>query len=181
MATVKPLLSYADLVALPDDGKRYELLEGELAVSPAPARRHQRTVLALGRLLARAEDAGWGEAYIAPFDVVFDQQNVAEPDAFFVRRERLHIVGEQNVQGAPDLVVEVLSPGSQARDLRVKLQLYARFGVPYYWIVDPEAKTVRRYELGEDGYRTGPLLQAGQALGCPLFPGVTSDVDQLFG
>jgi Uma2 family endonuclease len=180
MAAVKPLLTYDDLAQLPDDGKRYELLEGELIVSPAPTPRHQRAVGLIVRFLGRAEDAGHGQVYVAPLYVVFDEDNVAEPDVLFIRTERLYIVGEADIRGAPDLVVEVLSASTRRRDLRPKLQIYARYRVPYYWIVDPDAETVQVYELGDEGYRAPITLRAGQQLGCPLFPGITIDVGRLF-
>ncbi len=85
-----------------------------------------------------------GGCYIAPIDVILDQHNVAVPDVIFVSRERLAILGEKNVQGAPDLVVEVLSPGTSHRDLGVKMRIYARFGGPYYWIMDPRSVLSRR-------------------------------------
>ena len=180
MATVKPLLTYDDLAELPDDGKRYELLEGELIVSPAPTPKHQRAVGHTLRFLGRAEDAGHGQVYVAPLYVVFDQDHVTEPDVLFIRTERLHIVGEADIRGAPDVVVEVLSPSTRRRDLRAKLQIYARFRVPYYWIVDPDVETAQVYELGDDGYSDSVTLRAGQHLDCPLFPGITVDAGQLF-
>ena len=180
MATVKPLLTYDDLAELPDDGKRYELLEGELIVSPAPTPKHQRAVGHTFRFLGRAEDAGYGQVYVAPLYVVFDQDHVTEPDVLFIRTERLHIVGEADIRGAPDVVAEGLSPSTRRRDLRAKLQIYARFRVPYYWIVDSDAETVQVYELGDDGYGAPLALRAGQHLGCPLFPGITVDAGRLF-
>lgn len=180
MAIVQPRLTYPDLLDLPDDGKRYELLEGELVVSPAPAPRHQRAVVHIAVFLRRAEDAGYGLVYVAPFYVVFDEDHTTEPDVFFIRRERLQIVGEDVVRGAPDLVVEVLSPGTRRRDLRAKMQTYARFGVPFYWIADPIAETVQPHELTAQGYAPGPVLRAGELLSCPLFPGITIDVAELF-
>lgn len=180
MTTVQPRLTYADLADLPDDGKRYELLEGELIVSPAPTPRHQDAVGNTFRFLGRAQDAGYGKAYVAPLYVIFDQDNTTEPDVLFIRRERLQIVGEAAIEGAPDLVVEVLSPSTRGRDLRVKAQIYAKFQVPFYWIVDPDARTVQVYELTAQGYAAQPLLRAGDLLGCPLFPRITIDVTQLF-
>ena len=99
--------------------------------------------------------------------------------SFFIRQERLHIIGETEIRGAPDLVVEVLSPSTRRRDLRVKLQTYARFQVPFYWAADPDAQTVQVYELAAQGYVAHPPLRAGDTLGCPLFPGITIDVRRL--
>lgn len=180
MAVIHPLLTYDDLVDLPDDGRRYELLEGELAVSPAPARGHQKAAGRIYAELLRAEDAGWGEVYVAPFEVYFDEQNAVQPDVLFVRRERLQIVTEARVEGPPDLVVEVLSPSTRRRDIRVKMQIYARFGVPYYWLVDAGARTVQPYELTAERYTAQPLLHPGDTLSCPLFPGIALDVATLF-
>lgn len=180
MVTIAPLLTYDDLAQLPDDGKRYELLEGELVVSPAPMRRHQRVVLKLAQFFGRVEVTGAGEAALAPFDVVFEPHNVTEPDLLFVRRERLDVITDANVQGAPDLIIEVLSPSTADRDLRAKRQVYAKFRVPHYWIVDPEARTVQVLTLGPAGYHPEPLLSGNAELGCPLFPDVTVAVATLF-
>ena len=159
MGIVQTRLTYADLQALPEDGKRYELLEGELVVSPAPTPRHQRVVVNGTVFLRRAEDAGFGFVYIAPIYVVFDVEHTIEPDLLFIRLDRLHIVGDDAIHGVPDLVVEVLSPSTRQRDLRAKLQIYARFGVPFYWIADPVVQTVKPYELTVQGYVAQPPLE----------------------
>ena len=179
MTIMQPRLTYADLQELPDDGKRYELLEGELVVSPAPTPKHQKVTGRTYACLLRAEDGGYGEAYVAPVYVVFDDEEVTEPDVIFIRQERLDIVTVSEVRGAPDLVVEVLSPSTRRRDLRVKMQIYARFGVPFYWVADPDAGTVQPYEFTPQRYVAQPLLRAGDMLGCPLFPGITVDVAEL--
>lgn len=181
MALIKPRFSYEQLAQLPDDGQRYEIVEGDLVVSPAPAPRHQRIVGNLFTLLRRAEQAGYGQVYQAPLDVVFDPRNVTQPDLLFIRRDRLAIVTETNVQGAPDLVVEVLSPSTRERDLGAKSRLYARFGVPYYWVVDPETQTVHSYTLHAGGYAAEPVLRPGDTLTCPLFPSLSIAVADLFG
>lgn len=180
MALIEPIFSYEHLAQMPDDGKRYEILEGELVVSPSPKRKHQRAVGKLYTFLTRAEEAGYGEAYVAPFDVVFDPHNVTEPDVLFVGRDRLQIVTEDNVQGTPDVVVEVLSQSTRGRDFGAKLRVYARYGVPYYWIVDTDERTVQPYVLEENSYRQEPALSAGQTLACPLFPEIAIDVAEIF-
>jgi Uma2 family endonuclease len=180
MTIVQARLTYADLLDLPEDGNRYELLEGELVVSPAPTPRHQRVVVNGTVFLRRAEDAGYGSVYIAPIYVVFDEEHTTEPDLLFIRRDNLAIVRDDAIHGVPDLVVEVLSPGSRRRDMRVKLQIYARFGVPYYWIADPGPRTVQPYELTAQGYDAQPPLHADDSLSCPLFPDITTRVGDLF-
>ena len=181
MALIRPIFSYEHVAQMPDDGKRYEIVDGDLVVSPSPKRRHQRAVGILLNFLIRAQQAGCGEAYVAPFHVVFDPHNVTEPDLLFISRGRLGIVTEDNVQGAPDLVVEVLSESTRDRDLGAKLRLYARNGVQFYWVVDPDAQTLQSYELQAGGYREGPALSVGATLACPLFPGLDLAVGEVFG
>ena len=172
--------TYEDLLHTPDDGKRYEVLEGDLVVSPAPSWKHQRVVSALVRLFHRAEDAAVGVACTAPMDVVLSEHDVVEPDLLFIARERLGIVTDDNIQGPPDLVVEIISPNSRKRDVIIKRDIYERYGVRFYWLVDPEEETVRVFELQDGVYGEPGTLKAGQQLGCALFPGITQDVGQLF-
>ena len=152
MAVVDPRYVYEDLLTMPDDGRRYELLEGDLLVSPSPNRRHQRIVHNLVRVLGPVEDAGLGEVYSAPFDVVFDRHTVFEPDVMFIRTERLGILTERNVSGAPDLVVEVLSESTRDADLGGKLRAYGKHGVGEYWAVDPDANTVQVFRRDAEGF-----------------------------
>ncbi len=146
MAIVDPRYVYEDLLTMPDDGKRYELLEGDLLVSPSPKTRHQKVVGNVFALLRGLQESGKGEVYVAPLDVVFDRHNVLEPDVLFVRTERLSVITDKNVGGPPDLVVEVLSESTREVDLGRKLRTYSRFGVPEYWVVDPDANTVQIFQ-----------------------------------
>ena len=180
MALRKPLFSVDDLAHTPDDGKRYEIMDGELIVSPAPTFEHQSVVTRFAAYLLRAEDEDYGRAVVAPVDVIFGRYRTAQPDLPFVRRERLSIIVRGKVRGVPDLVVEVLSPGTRRADLGWKMTLYAREGVPYYWVADPVARTVQPYRLGEEGYVAEPPLSGGDILACPLFPGITVEVARLF-
>ena len=179
-ATGRGHCTYEDLLRTPDDGKRYEVLEGALIVSPAPGVRHQRLAKRLQRLRMRAEEAGVGEWFPAPLDVVLSEHDVVEPDLLFVARGRLGIVTADNVHGVPDLVVEVISAGSRKRDVITKQHMYERHGVPFYWLVDPEEETVRVFERKDGPCGEPTALKAGQRLGCALFPGITQDVAQLF-
>lgn len=186
MATTKPKaghgnFTYEDLLHTPDDGRRYEVLEGDLVVSPSPKWNHQRIVRWLFGLLVQAEQAGHGEVCTAPMDVVLSERDVAQPDLFFIAKARLGIVTQGNVRGAPDLVVEVMSEDSRRRDAITKRHIYERHGVRWYWLVDPEEETVRVFELQGDTYAEPVTLKAGQQLGSPLFPGVTIDAGRLFG
>lgn len=179
--TVKtPLFTYDDLAQLPDDGKRYELADGDLIVSPAPTTYHQRISARFGNLLFQAEDAGWGRMFAAPTDVHFGPYQVVQPDLLFIGNERLSIIEAQYIDGAPDLIIEILSPGTRDHDLGWKKTLYARERVRFYWIADPSAKTVLPLTLGAEGYEETRPLQAEDLLACPLFPEITVEVARLF-
>lgn len=172
--------TYDDLLLTPEDGQRYEVLGGEMAVSPAPKWWHQRIVGKVIGLVLDAERAGFGVFSPAPTDVIFAAKNVTEPDVLFISKGRLAITAEDGVRGAPDLVVEVLSESTRKRDVLIKRRIYERFGVRFYWIVDPVEETVRVFELKDDHYGEPRTLQAGDRLGCPLFPGIEMDVATLF-
>ena len=180
MDLIRSRFTVADLVGAPDDGKRYEILEGDLAVSPSPNRQHQRIVQRLHLWFCRLEEAEQGQVYLAPFDVVLDQYNVVEPDVLFIRSERLNIITDTNVQGAPDLVVEVLSSSTRARDLGIKAQVYRRFRIAEYWIVDPDMQTLAIYGLTPDGYQVAGPFRRSEIVASTLFPGVSLAVADLF-
>ncbi len=140
-------LTYEDYVLLPDDGKRYEILDGDLYVTPSPTARHQRVSRNLFLTLARHVQAHeLGEVLAAPLDVILADDSIAQPDILFISKERLPIVRDW-VHGAPDLVIEILSPGTRERDRTLKRHLYARYGVRELWLVDPEARTVEVFTL----------------------------------
>ena len=159
--------TYKDYCATPDD-KRYELLNGNLMMVPAPNRKHQWV---LGRLHVEldrfTQEHGLGEVYVAPFDVVLSDTDVVQPDLLFISRARKHTLTDKNVQGAPDLVIEILSPSTADRDRGYKRDLYGRHGVLEYWIVDAMAETVAvhrqrdgRLELAETFGRRATLQTA---------------------
>jgi Uma2 family endonuclease len=179
MATLHRL-TVTDLAGLPDDGRYYELLAGEVYQVNSPSEKHQRASIVGASWLYQADAAGFGYAYAAPFDVTLDEYNQVQPDLLFVAKERAHIIGEQGIQGAPDLIIEILSPATRQRDLTLKRQLYARAGVQYYWLVDPAAETVLCYELDGGGYRQSAELRGDDVLSSPLFPGLTLPVSRLF-
>lgn len=114
-------------------------------------------------------------------DVIFSEHDVTEPDLLSIAKDRKSIITEDNIQGAPDLVVEVISESTRKRDVLTKRRIYERYGVRFYWLVDPEEETVRVFELRDGGYPAEPVvLHPGQALACPLFPEVSTDVAELF-
>lgn len=173
-------LTYEDYCLLPNDGKRYEIIEGELLVTPAPLTRHQKVIANLSYFLIDfTKEHGLGEVYTAPVDVVLSTYDVVEPDILFVSKARLGIVTEKNLQGAPDLVVEVLSESTSKVDRTVKHKLYGRFGVAEYWIIDPAACSMEIYRQGPQGLELTAALDAGAVLTSPLFPGFSLPLRRL--
>lgn len=171
--------TYVDYVNAPED-KRHELLDGDLVVTPAPGERHQSvSVLLASRLLLFATENRLGRVYSAPFDVVLSNTDVVQPDLLFVSNERRHVITAANVQGAPDLVVEILSPSTAERDLTFKRSLYARHGVREYWIVDTEASTVTVLRLREGEFETADTYGAGDTLTSPTLRGFALRIDEL--
>jgi len=165
MSVVDPHLSWQDLLTMPDDGRRHEILEGELYMGPSPGHRHQRIVSHLDLLFQRFAGANRGEGVIAPFDVVLSQHTVFQPDALFARTENLSIITERGVMGAPDLVVEVLSDSTRDFDQGAKLRAYLSHGVREVWIVDPGldsdgSVTVYRPEEPSMVLHPGDMLQS---------------------
>lgn len=147
--------TYEDYALLPDDGKRYEVIRGELYVSAAPRPLHQRVITRLSYFLEGfLGNSDIGTAYVAPIDVILPEKlgDPVQPDIVAIRRENLRIIDELNIQGAPDLVVEVLSPSNPAHDRKLKYDLYADAGVQEYWIIDPHSRTVEIHVLRGETY-----------------------------
>ena len=172
--------TYKDYCATPDD-ERYELLNGTLMMVPAPNRKHQWVLGRLHSELDRfTQEHGLGEVYLAPFDVVLSDTDVVQPDLLFISRARAHIVTEQNVRGAPDLVIEILSPSTAERDLGYKHELYGRHGVLEYWIVDPMAETVAVHRQGDGRLELAETLGRGDTLRTALLEGLQLQIDDVF-
>jgi Uma2 family endonuclease len=172
--------TYSDYLQLPED-KRYEILDGELCVVPAPNIGHQRVGLRLKLALFKyVEDHSLGEVFDAPCDVVLSEENVVHPDILFVSSRRHHIVGPANVGGAPDLAVEILSPSRRGADLEIKRKIYARFGVQEYWTVDPDAGTVEVLVWSESGYASAGVYAITDRLSSPLLPELNLPLSEIF-
>ncbi|MBC7343657.1 MAG: Uma2 family endonuclease [Clostridia bacterium] len=175
------ILTYDDYLTLPDDNNRYEILEGVLYVTPSPTTRHQRVSRNLGFLLMQyVEENNLGEIFYAPYDVILSDISVTQPDLIFVSRARRHIITRDNVQGAPDLVVEILSPATRERDKLTKAQIYARYGVDYYWILDPSAKTLEEYRREGDAFHLVGRYQGAEMVRTTLFPEWELDLGRVF-
>ncbi|WP_420440395.1 Uma2 family endonuclease [Candidatus Palauibacter sp.] len=147
-----PSITWQDVQELPDDGNRYEAIEGDAYMTPAPTFRHQRVAHRLGKALDQVlEEPGHGVVVPAPFGIEFPATGEGvQPDLVFVSVERRGIIADAGLTGAPDLAVEILSPSTASRDRGLKLRLYERQGVREYWIVDPDENAVDVWRFGED-------------------------------
>lgn len=140
-------------MTLPEDGKRYEILTGDLYVTPAPTPRHQSISKEIEfYLMSCLEKKGMGKVFHAPIDVALADDTIVQPDILFIRTAKLYIIGERYIEGPPDLIIEILSPSTRRRDIRTKSALYAQFNVPHYWIVDPDLDCVELFQLQEQRY-----------------------------
>ncbi|MHB8368560.1 MAG: Uma2 family endonuclease [Leptospirales bacterium] len=176
--------TYEEFMSLPEGGPfRYEIIDGELCMTPSPNTRHQEISWNLsGFFWSFLKTRPIGRSFSAPYDVFFskDPLQVVEPDLVFVSKEHLSIIGEKNIQGVPDLLVEILSPSTEASDRRVKHSLYERFGVPEYWIVDPATNTIQVFRLA-DGHYPAPLeLGNTDVLSTPFLPGLSIPLSEVF-
>lgn len=173
-------LTYDDYVHFPED-KRWELIDGEALVVPAPNTRHQRILGRLfGWLFRYIEEHGRGEVFVSPFDVVLSDFDVFQPDVVFIAPHDADVLTEANVRGSPSWAIEVLSPSQPDRDRILKLQRYERFRVREYWIVDPFENTIAIYRLTGDLYGE-PVVLSGDQTATPLEPdGFTVELTRLF-
>jgi Uma2 family endonuclease len=176
-------LTYEDYVRIPEDGNRHEIIDGEHYVTPAPNTTHQRILVRLTTIVDTfAREKRLGELLVAPVDVVLSSTNIVQPDLVFVCSERASIITQPNIQGAPDLAIEILSKGTRRRDETLKRKLYEQFGVREYWVVDPELETVKVYRLTASSYAPATELSKRSAdrLTTPLLPGLEVPLSELF-
>ena len=177
-------LTYDDFVLFPDDGLRHELIDGEHYVTPSPNRKHQKISGNLFLLIgAWLEQHPIGQIYFAPFDVIFSMFDVVEPDLLYMSNERAAtVLTAANVQGTPELVIEIGSPGTRKRDETIKRRPYERAGVSEYWVVDPELDVVRVYQReGETFARPVELsAEAGDVLTTTLLSGLELPLARVF-
>lgn len=176
MATAHPIvLDYDDYCAIPNDGKRYEILAGKLYVNPAPNPRHQLVGKRLQRFLERYfEIPGEREVFNSPIDLILSLNDVAQPDIVVVL-DRTQI-SARGIEGAPALVVEVLSPSSIRYDRQTKAARYAQLGIDHYWIADPVANTLDCFCRSGDGYETRASFAGAEPFAHPDFPGLEVDL-----
>ena len=177
--------TYEDYKSLPESmERRYELLAGDLFMVPAPTTRHQQISQNIEfTLIGYVRKTKCGQVFHSPIDVVLGagtEREVVQPDILFVAAKRADIVKLAEIAGCPDLVVEVLSPGTEERDRNYKKTLYARYGAREYWIVDPERGNLERYVLGTNGFGVPTRFTADDTFSSPLFPDLLLDCREIF-
>jgi Uma2 family endonuclease len=173
--------TYNDYAALPDDGRRYEIVDGVLLMTPAPNRWHQKAVLRFSSyLFTYVESAGLGEVHVAPFDVQLAPNKVFQPDVMVVLNTGLEKIKDDRIIGAPDLVVEVAWPATAPYDRLTKYEAYARAGVQEYWIADPVARSSEIFVLEADTYKSLGTFYGKATLPSRVVPGLAVHVQQFF-
>jgi Uma2 family endonuclease len=174
--TSRIVLTYEDYAALPNDGKRYELHEGELSVTPAPGTRHQLIIGNLYLILSpHVRASTHGALILSPFDCIMSDITVVEPDLVYVDDQRQRLLRERGLEGAPTLAVEIISPSTGRIDRRTKMGLYARHDVTWYWIVDPDSRTIEVYHLDGGAYRLDSRLEGAVPRALPPFSDLLLD------
>ena len=173
-------VTYEAYASMPDDGQRYEVVDGRLELlSPGPSPQHQSIS---GRLELRLNESCSGEYVIfhAPLDLILSETDIRQPDILMIHRSRLSIVTSRGIEGPPDLVAEILSRGSRKRDRMDKPVTYAKYGIPEYWIVDGEAKTLEQYKLSGDRYELADLFEEDDVVDSAALPCVSFVLHELF-
>lgn len=177
--------TYEDYLRLPDDGRHYEVLRGVLYVTPSPIYDHQFAVIRLGYFLTDfilRHDLG--VLLPAPFDIRLPRRlaDPVEPDLLFFRKGNEPKAGDKSFAGVPDLVIEVLSPGTRHRDEQIKMPIYQEAGILECWLVDPKARTIVIHRLSEDGRRYLEWARGGErdVVGSTVLAGLRLAVGEIF-
>ncbi|WP_276355053.1 Uma2 family endonuclease [Cohnella caldifontis] len=174
-------VTYEAYAEMPDDGQRYEIIDGVLeAMSPGPSVSHQSVSREMEFVFMQSCRSDY-LIFHAPLDVILSQTDVVQPDILLIHRSRSSIVTERGIEGAPDLVVEIVSPGSRTRDKIKKMKTYAKYGVPEYWIVDSGSRTLERYELRNLGsYELNDLFEESDTVASDKLPCVSFVLAEIF-
>jgi Uma2 family endonuclease len=175
------VFTYEDYKNLPDNGKRYEIINGELYMVPAPTLGHQDTIGEFYfTIKSFLQTNPLGKIYLAPTDIVFSEIDVLQPDLIFVSKGKFDILTRENIQGAPDLVIEVLSPGTEKRDRTIKLKAYSKFGVKEYWMANDERETAEIWRRKGKKLDYHATLDRTQTLITPLLPRLEISLERIF-
>ncbi len=180
-AEVIPKLTYEEFRRLPEDGRRYELIHGEVLLTPSPNVGHQAALRNLSTSLVNyLAKNPLGQIFFAPLDVRLGADTALQPDLIFISKDRAGIIQEDFIMGPPDLVAEILSPSTAAHDRATKLQIYAEAGVNEVWLIDPRARTVEILKRQGNKYLFDVILAANQVLSSGLFPAWQLPLNELF-
>lgn len=173
--------TYEIYAALPSDGRRWELIDGDFEVNPAPSTRHQTVSRRLQyELMTAIELLGHGQVFNAPVDVILSDTNVIQPDLCIIKSDRQGIISDRGIEGPPDIIVEILSPSTSTLDRRVKHPLYARFGVGEYWVVEPTGGRIDVHHLDGNHYALTARLTRASILKTPKFPELAVELHKVF-
>lgn len=181
MATKTRLVTYDDYRDLPNDGKRYEIIGGELFMAPAPSTEHQRILRKLMVNLSNyVETHNLGEIFFAPIDVVLSMTDLVQPDLVFISKEREQIITKKNIVAAPDLVIEILSENTKDTDRNHKKELYEKYKVKEYWIVDPVEMQVDQFVLQDEQFVLRSKLEKSDTLTSNIIEDLSMNLDKIF-
>ena len=181
MQLARPRWSFADLERMPDDGRRYELYDGELSEVPAPIPRHQRVGFSIAEVLKEHERAAGGLMFLSPIDIVLTEYDVVQPDIVFFTARRIGSIDMGHaIRIPPDLAVEVLSPSTVSTDRGKKQRLFARFGVREYWLVDPDEHTIERHVLAGGVYVLDAIVSARDVMTSRVLEGLQFQAARIF-
>ena len=179
--TQRKIFTYQDYLDLPEDGKRYEVINGDLIMVPGPNTDHQDVSGNLEfelRMVVKKHPIG--KVFDAPYDVVLNENNVFQPDIIFVSNENSKIITEKNITGAPDLIIEILSPQTGYYDLTEKKEIYAEFGVKEYWIVDPKKKWIETHINDNNKFKLKQRSEKQGTLKSTLLEGFQIELSEIF-
>src|SRR5262245_6132307 len=173
----KSAFTYRDYEALPNDGRRYEIHDGELSVTPTPSLEHQIISARLFTHLSRyLEPRRAGLLLYAPLDVILadrpDETTIVQPDILYIAPDRMAVASARGLEAAPTLAIEILSPSTRTIDRVVKRRLYARYGTPYLWLADPDARVVEAFALEGDRYALAVSVAGAEPVDVPPFDGL---------
>ncbi|MDI6734834.1 MAG: Uma2 family endonuclease [bacterium] len=175
------MFTYQDYIHFPDNGRRYQIIDGEVYMTPAPVPYHQKILLNLAEILRNfVRRNNRGEVFIAPCDVLLSDVDIVQPDIFFVSREKLAIIKEKYIEGTPDLVIEILSPYTQKLDRITKKRLYEVYKVAEYWIADTDKKTLEVLSLKGSSYKTMGIYKENNTVESDLIKGLKFNLKEIF-
>lgn len=181
----KSAFTYRDYEALPNDGRRYEIHDGELCVTPAPSLEHQIILSNLVRALMRhVPDVVPGLLLFAPLDVILsdrpDETTIVQPDCLYIAPDRMALTSRRGMEGGPTLAVEILSTSTRTVDRVTQRALYARYGVPYLWLIHPDARVIEAFALDDNRYVVAATAAGAQPVDLPPFTGLGLVPDSLW-